>query len=850
MSFYRALLRLYPSSFRGEYGRELTEVFERTHVGRSPVTRGLAAISDVVPNAASAHWEILRQDLRFSARGLRRAPGFALTAVLIVALGVGANTAAFSLADFVLIRSLPFPDADRLVKMNGGDDVSPAVARDWKAMTKAFSSVSTYNFLSANLTGTNEPQRVDGARVAFDLMSVLGAAPLIGRGFTDADDRPGAAPTVVLSYGLWQAQFGGETSIIGRTVELDGSTHTVVGVMPSRFNFPHRGIQFWKPFQFPAENFEDRDDSWIHVIGRMRDGVTLAQARADIASVVARLEETYPREKQRSGADAYLLQDDLSRQAKLLLQTLVGAAFCILLLSCANLANLLLARAAGREREMAVRTALGAGKERLVRQMVTESTLLALIGGIAGVFVAIAAVPPLARLVPSSLPLAAEPGVDLRVLAFAAILTLVTGLAFGMLPAIRAGRVAPVDGMRDGSRGGGRRQRARFLLVTVEVMASVVLLISSGLLVRALLRVQSTDPGFRAEGVLTMRTQLPMPRYATVARRAEFYGKVLAEVRALPGVTSAAYVTGLPMSMRGGIWPVIQEGLEEPKEGWRSASSRFTTPQFFATLGIPIQRGRDIGEEDRADQPFVAVVSEELVRQHWPGEDGLGKRFQFGGAVRTVVGVVGDIRVRGLEQRSEPQVYMAYQQVDDSAIINYVPKDLVIQSSSPTGALLPAVRRILRAADPQQPVSAIRPLSEIVADETASRLAQLRVLGALAAIAILLAAVGIHGLLSFMVSQRAQEFGVRLALGARPRRIVRMVLREGVLLTLAGVIPGVAIAYAAGRAMQSLLFGVEPADPATLITAVVLCSIMAIVGSLLPALRAVRVDPARVMRAE
>jgi predicted permease len=850
MRFYHALLRLYPASFRAEYGSELAAVFARTHGGSSGIGQAIAAIVDVVPNALAVHWEILRNDLRYSARGMRRAPGFAITAVLVVALGVGANTAAFSLADHVLMRALPFPEPGRLVKMNGQNDVSPAVARDWKAMTKAFESVSTYNYLSANLTGADEPQRVDGARVAFDLMSVLGAGPMIGRGFTAEDDQPGAAPSIVLSYGLWQAYFGADPGIVGRTVNLDGTLHVVLGVMPRTFNFPNRRIQFWKPFQFDPGSYEDRDDSWIHVIGRMRPGVTLAQARADIAMVVARLEETYPREEQRSGAPAYLLQDDISRQARLLLLTLCGAALCVLLLACANLANLLLARAVGREREMAVRTALGAGKERLVRQMVTESALLACVGGAIGVVVAVAAIPPLARLVPGSLPLAQEPGVDLRVLAFAGVLTALTGIAFGMIPALRAGRVAPVDGMREGARGGGRRQRARFVLVTIEVMASVVLLISSGLLVRAMLRVQGTDPGFRANGVLTMRTQLPLPRYSEVARRREFYGKVLSEVRALPGVSSAAYITGLPMAMRGGIWPVILEGQEEPPDGWQAASSRFATPQFFSTLGIPIRRGRDIEESDLADRPFVAVVSEALVRQHWPNEDGLGKRFQFGGSARTIVGVVGDIRVRGLEQQSEPQVYMAYQQVEDGGITGYIPKDLVIRSSSSPATLLPAVRRIVRAADPLQPISAVRTLSEIVEDETASRVAQLRVLGAMAAIALLLAAVGIHGLLSFMVSQRSQEIGVRLALGARPRRIVRMVLREGVVLATAGVIPGVIVAYAAGRAMQSLLFGVEPADPATLVTAVVVCSLMAIVGSLFPALRAVKVDPARVMRAE
>jgi putative ABC transport system permease protein len=851
MRWYRALLHLYPASFRDEYGDELSAVFARTHGGASAPGRALAAIVDILPNAIAAHWEIFRQDLRYCARGLRRAPGFALTAVLVVALGVGANTAAFSLADFVLIRPLPFPRSDRLVRVNGDNDISPGVYRDWKRMTKSFEAMGAFNFLSANFVAQPEPQRVDGARVTADLLGVLGVRPMIGRTFTDSDDRPGTTPTIVIAYGLWQTYFGGDPGVVGRAVNLDGTPHVILGVMPATFNFPNRQTRFWKPFQFAATDYEDRDNSWIFAVGRLHDGVALAQARSDLQLVTSQLEQQDPRERDRAGAPPYLLRDGVSRQARLLLQTLCGAALCILLLACANLANLLLARAVGREREMSVRAALGAGRERLVRQLVTESALLAVLGGVVGVLVAMASVPPLARLAPNTLPLASEPTVDLRVLVFAAVLTAITGVVFGVIPAMRVGRVSPVEGLREGARAGGRRQRARFVLVTVEVMASVVLLISSGLLVRAMLRVQATSPGFRTDGVLTLRTQLPLPQYEAVAHRSAFYRRVLTGVRALPGVSSAAYSTGLPMAMRGGIWDVSIAGRPVVRDGSQSASARFVTPQFFKTLGIPLRQGRDVEESDGIDRPFVAVVSEDMVTRYWPGENPIGKRFTFGPAgERSVVGVVGNVRVRGLERSSEPQVYLAYQQVDDGSIIGYIPKDLAIQSSAPARTLLPAVRRIIREADPEQPISGVRTIAEIVADETASRLAQLRVLGVLAAIALLLAGVGIHGLLSFMVSQRSQEIGVRLALGARPAGIVRMILREGVFLATAGVVPGVAIAYAAGRAMQSLLFGVRPADPATLLAAVVLCSAMAVVGSLLPALRATRVDPARVMRAE
>jgi putative ABC transport system permease protein len=500
---------------------------------------------------------------------------------------------------------------------------------------------------------------------------------------------------------------------------------------------------------------------------------------------------------------------------------------------------------------MSLRAALGAGRERLVRQTVTESALLALIGGIAGVLVAMAMLPALTQLVPNTLPLSAEPSVDPRMLVFAAVLTAVTGIGFGVIPALRAGQASAVAGLRDGARaGGGRRQRARFVLVTVEVMASVVLLISSGLLVRAVSRVQSTDPGFRDEGVLTLKTQLPMPRYDSVARRAEFYRRVLTEVRALPGVNSAAYISGLPMVMRGGIWGVEIVG-KPPHPTDMIASARFVTPQFFTTLGIPLRQGRDFDERDTRDSPPVAVVSESFVARFIPNENPIGVRFTFGGVgERTIVGVVGSVRVRGLERRSEPQVYLAHTQVNDGAILGYAPKDLVIRSTLPSASLLPALRRIVHEVDPEQPISNVRALSDIVAGETASREAQVRVLGALAAIALILAIVGIHGLLSFTVSQRGPEIGVRLALGAHPSRIGRMVLREGAVLAVAGVVPGVVVAYWAGRAMEALLFGVKPADPLTLSAAVGVCALVAIVGSLFPALRAVRVDPARVMRTE
>ncbi|MEA2560439.1 MAG: hypothetical protein QOH06_1943 [Acidobacteriota bacterium] len=860
MRFYRALLRLYPAFFRVEYRDELCYAFAERAGELSgpfvPVRILLAALADVIPNALAVHWDVLRQDLRYAARALRRTPGFALTAVMVVALGVGANTAVFSVADFVFVRPLPYADAGRLVKLwqaseVGRNEVSPANYRDWKAAgketTSSFSGMGAYCFHAANLVGAGDPRRLETIQATPEVLPLLGVSPLIGRVFTARD----TGQVALLSYAFWQSHFGGERSVIGRSVRLDGVTHTVIGVMPPLFQFPNRSIEAWMPLVLREENFEDRSDTYLEVLARLRRGVSAEQARRELAIVSARLERQYPKDNEGIGALMLELRDELSERSRLLLIALCGAALCILLLACANLASLFLARGAYRERELAVRSALGAGGDRLARQLITETVGIALVGGAVGVAAAVAAMPLLARLVPSTLPIAEQTSLDLRVLALAVIFVLLTGFAFGLAPALRAGRSNALDALRSGTRtAGGRTQRLRATLVVVEVAASVVLLILSGLLIRAVWRIQAIDPGFVAEDVLTLRTTLPLPRYEPVFRRAQFYERVLEEVRALPGVRSAAYVTGLPMSHRGGIWPVSLTGEEVLPDERNMVSLRYLTPRYFATLGIPLRRGRDVAETDLREQPYVAVVSESFVQRHWPNQDPLGKRFRVAFDERTIVGVMGDVKVRGLERPSEPQVYLPYQQVEDGSIIGYIPKDLVVRAAVPVEGLLPRIREIVKAADPEQPISDVRMMAEIVGEETAPRVAQLRLLGALAAIALLIAGFGIHGLLTFTVSQRAQELGVRRALGAQTGEIIGLVLREGLALALAGTAIGVVVAYAAARGMGALLFGVRPEDPFTIVTAAALCLATAVAGCLRPAMQAARVDPLSALRTE
>ena len=863
MRIYDVLLRFYPASFRAEYGDEMRAIWARRR--RHTTLLGVPALwiaifCEVLVNAAAVHGDILRHDLRYTARTLAHSPGFALTAILVLALGVGANTAAFSVTDFVLIRPLPFAHPDRLVTLwektpgYGEMELSPANYVDWKHMSRSFDGMGAYWDNAVNLVGQGVPERLESAAVTADLLPLLGVQPLMGRVFTAAEDREGASGTLLLSYQLWQAVFGGDPGVLGRTVNLDNEAYVVIGVMPRDFHFPRRSIELWTPMRFHEhdDDFRDRANNYLSVVARLKPGVSVAHARAEMGVVAGLLEKQYPKENRNTTAAVNLLRDELSQQSRLLLLALSGAAVCVLLIACANLANLLLARGLARQRELAVRAAMGAGRERLVRQMITESLVLALAGGALGVLVAAAAVPLLARLVPATLPIAQSPSIDFRVLIFAAVISGLTGVGFGVFPALRACQ-SDLSALREGTRaGGGRKDRLRGTLVMAEVTTSVVLLVSAGLLMRALWRIQATDPGFHVDGVLTLQTALPMPKYQATARRAEFFTHVLSAVRALPGVSNAAYISFLPMVMRGGIWPVTVAGqtVETERSGAHTASLRFVTPGFFATMGIPLFRGRDVSESDTIDAPFSAVVSESFVRRYWPHEDPLGRHFTMAFHDRMVVGVVGDVRVRGLERNSEPQVYIPYRQVPDGWLQGYTPKDLAIRSSVGPGALLPAVRRIVHSADAEQPISNVRTMADIVEGETASRTAQLRVLGAFAAIAFLLAGVGIHGLLSFAVSRRSQEIGVRIALGAQPGEIVKMIVRQGAFLAAAGLLPGVVLAYAAGRAMQGLLAGVRPGDALTFASAVGLCLLMTVLGSLLPALRAVHIDPIAAIRSE
>ena len=844
MLFYRSLLRLYPKSFRAEYGKEMCAVFARdlnAATGFGVAALMARACADTVSNAVRVHADILRQDLRYALRSLGRTPGFTITVILVSALGIGATTATFSIADHVLIRPLPFPEPDELVVLTEDHtslgyprlEPSPPNYRDWKRMATSFESIEAFSGDGATLITNGEPERVVGARVAGGVFALLGRQAAMGRTLTERDAADETQNPVVISDRLWRTRFAADPNVIGRTLTLSEATQVIVGVMPPDFHFPGRDTDFWRLLRFnPSGGDNNRGNHYLAVMARLKPGVSFEQGRSEMRTVGDQIAAAYPREQSGKNVNVGRWRDEVGVRQRQMLWALVGAALCVLLIACTNVANLLMARALARRGEFAVRAAVGASIDRLVRQMLTDSLLLAGAGGVLGVALAIAAAPLVVRLVPTALPIAEIPPIDGRMLLVAATITLVTGIAFGVLPALRVCRKTDGSALKEGARGGTSRgtERLRSALVVAEIVASVVLLVSAGLLIQALMKVQAIDPGFRSESVLTLKTQLPRPKYSSHVVRGQFYRQVLEQTLALPGVQRAAYISFAPFTMRGGMWEVLTTTPDPTNVGGfaappdvRRASLRYVTPDYFATIGIPILQGRDVSATDTLDSPFVAVVSQSFARQYFPDQDPIGRSFGYALAVRTIVGVVGDVRFRGLERNdNEPQVYLAASQQPDNQLGFYAPQDLIVRTSVPPATLMPALREIVKRADPQLPITNMRTLEDIVALETAPRLVQLRVLGGFALVAFLLAAIGIHGLLAFTVSSRSREIGVRIALGAKARDVAWMVIRRSAVLAVIGVMVGAAVAYAAGRSMQALLFGVSPADLTVLSAAMAL----------------------------
>jgi putative ABC transport system permease protein len=804
------------------------------------------------------------QDIRYAARKLARTPAFTIIAAFTLALAIGATTAIFSVVDGVLLKPLPFRDPENVVRVTNMRDGNRVVSSvpdflDFKREAKSFAFLAGVDNQSLNLTGGSEPERVSGARVGASFWSLLGVAPAIGRGFAPNEDESSAGRVVVLSDGLWKRRFGADRRIVGKTISLDGQSYTVIGVAPARFSFPDRPDR-WIPLVFGPDDLdpEGRGSHWLGVIARLAPNVTVEQAQAEMVALTRRLEQQYPESNTGMSAAVIPMQKYLVGDVRPALLVMLGAVAFVLLIACANVANLLLVRAASRESEMAVRTALGAGAWRIVRQLVTESVLLALVGGVLGTFLALWGVDLLVGLAPSGLPRIDEVSINATVLLFTAGVTALTGVLFGAFPALHAARANVSgmlkDGMR-GSSGGVASRRARNTLVMAEMALAVVLLVGAGLLIRSFSKLIAVDPGFKAERVITFSVVLPDAKYGQYAQRRAFVSELLERMKRVPGNQGSALVTGLPLSNMMMRTSAHIEGTPQEKPSERKSTDvAMASPGYFAAMSIPLLAGRDFTDRDGSGAPVVAIVNQEFVKRYFPNENPIGKRIALGWEQDTaatggnmtlggeIVGVVGNVKRRGLSQEVFPETYAPFMQPTFAVF------SVVVRSTSDPSTVMSAVRAQMRELDSDLPVSELRQLQELVSESVSRPRFYTTLLGVFAAIALILAAVGIYGVISYAVSLRTRELGIRIALGATGRQVSGLVLQQGVTLAIVGVLLGGAGAYWLTRLLGKLLFGVTATDPLTFFGVAGLLTLVAAVASYLPARRAGRVDPLLAMR--
>jgi putative ABC transport system permease protein len=798
-------------------------------------------------------------DLRHGARLLFKSPGFAAIAIFALALGLGANTAIFSLVDRLLIRPLPFGDPDRLVMV--WEDASfisfprntPAVANfvDWKKQNQVFTDMAATRGRSASLTGDGSPEQILGRGVTANTFEVLGVKPLLGRTFTDQEDHAGER-VVVIAYGLWQSRYGGDPNIIGRSILMNGVKTTVLGVMPPDFIFPNRLTRYWDPIHFSPREWNARGSHYLNVIARLKPGVTVARAQADMKTIARRLEQQYPDTNRHVGATVIPMKDQMVGNTGIALLVLLGAAACVLLIACANVANLLLAKAAGREREMAIRTALGARRTRLIRQMLTESLLLAVVGGALGLVIARLSLRILVSLIPASFSVSTALSLDRRLLLFNLAVSLATGVVFGIAPALQLTSVGIAEKLKEGGRSGvgGRSRRFRDALVVAEVALALILLVSAGLLLQTLHNVRAIDSGFSSDKILTLTTRLPYPKYAQDARRMNYFDGVLQRVRALPGVESAGFTSNLPFTARGNTNGFSIEGVQFAPGDRPDALYREVSNDYLQTMRVRLVEGRLFNDDDRANSLPVVIINETFKKQYWPNTSALGKRIQTSGPDtpwQTIVGVVRDVRERGLEMDLKPGVYLPVAQVPFGWNI---PSQLAVRTAMDPLSIAQAVRQAIWSVDKDQPISNLGTMDDIVDLEIADHRQQTMLLGSFAGLALILACLGIYGVLSYTVTQRTREIGVRMALGASSADVTRLVVRQGLVLALAGNVIGIGVALAVTRSLTKLLVGVQAADPAIYISVAVLLSLVAAAACFIPASRAARVDPMVALRDE
>ncbi|MCI0387434.1 MAG: ABC transporter permease [Acidobacteria bacterium] len=819
----------------------------------------------------------LIQDLRYGLRMLLKKPGFTLIAIITLALGIGANTAIFSVVNSVLLRPLPYPESDRLVYLNEsglqmrGMSISYPNFTDWRAQNQVFEKLGVFNRNSYNLTGSGEAERIVTGQMSADLFSALRVNPALGRIYTNEEDQPGGPPVVVLSYGLWQRRFGGNTQLLNQTLTFNGRGYTVIGVMPPGFQFPSR-VEMW----VPVGQLSDQP-SWrqrgnhpgLNGVARLKPGVTLEQARADLERIAVNLEKQYPDSNMGNRVNIRPLMEIFVSDVRPALWTLLVAVSFVLLIACANVANLLLARAMTRQKEMALRAALGASRWRVVRQLLTESVLLSLIGGGLGLLLARWGVKLILSISPDGIPRSREIGIDGRVLVFTCAISILTGIIFGLAPALQASKTDVQEALKDTARTmtAGRRW-VRSGLVVVEMALTLMLLIGAGLLIRSFYRLTQVNPGFSYDHLLSFSVSLPQRKYQSPQQQLNFYDQMLQKIRSVPGVELVGISSGLPLGNNGWQTSYVVEGQPPPPPGKTPLMEAcLASSDYFKAMGIPLLRGRNFTEQDNLSHLTeeklrslnenqrqtagvdVMIIDEEFARRQWPNEDAIGKRIRWGNDPRapviTVVGVVGRVKMDGLNRDSNrEQGYFHYRQLPFSGMT------VTVKSTIEPGQMVAAVRQQVTAIDSEQPIYGVRTLEQIRSDSIAPQRLNLTLLGIFASVALALALIGIYGVMSYAVNQRTHEIGVRMALGAQSRDVLKLVVRQGMKLALAGVVIGLIASFALTRLMEGLLFGVRATDPVTYSIIALLLIVVALLACYVPARRATKVDPMVALRYE
>ncbi len=793
------------------------------------------------------------QDLRYGIRMMMKRPGFTLVAALTLALGIGANTAIFSAVNAVLLKPLPFPESQQLVDLsetfpNGYGSVSVPTLEDWKSQNTVFAGISVYLFTSFNLEGGDTPQRIPGINVSTNYFDVLGVKPALGRAFLPGEDVAGHEHVVVIGNDLWRRNFAANPNIVNQTIPVNGHQYTVVGVMPPELSSLYRTVQMWSPLVFPEKDRITREDHKYLVIGRLKSDVTLAQAREQMNTIAQRLEAQY-----KNGRGIRLTQIEelwVSSVRSPLLMMMVAVGF-VLLIACTNVANLLLARATVRRREISIRVALGAGRGRLIQQFLAEGLLLSVIGAALGVALAWWSMGVLGKIAFPFLPRSQEIRIDARVLLFTLGVSILTSIVFGLIPSLQAGKTDVQKTLKEGGNtasdsmvGGWLRQ----LLVVIEVAAAVVLLIGAGLMIRSVLRIRQIEPGLSPQNLLTAKLSLPRDKYKDVESAIRFHQQVLERVSSLPGVQSVGLISHLPIEEQGYNGNVSVEGKTYPPNESPLVEYRVVNNEYFQTAGIPLLRGRVFNKQEGDDKQPVVVINEAMAKQIWPGEDPLGKRVGDE-TPATVIGVVGNVKNYGLLSQPVSEMYAPY------TLKNVWPDmrwnlRLLVRSTIDSSSIAAAVRREVQAVDPGQPIYAVQTMNLVIENTVRDKSLNTTLLSVLAGVSLLLALIGVYGVMSYTVAQHTREIGIRMALGAQPGSILKLILGRGLVLVSVGVAIGVLASFGLTRFIEHMLFGVTPTDPPTFIMIVFLLGLVALLACLVPAQRAMRVDPILVLRSQ